>query len=138
MRGRGSALCALVALVLALQACDEATTPMPTRRTLGWPASEALETLRDHLHAEGSGAEVRELFPDLEQVYVDDGHGKPFLAAILPITYYWSPSGGFTAGICNIDKTLFICPYRVSSLITEGEFLRCDVSDYYVQTEGAP
>jgi hypothetical protein len=138
MGRRRLVVCGLAIGLAAFVACDDAGTPVPTRGTLGWPDNADLETLRDHLHSDGSGAEAHELFPDLALVYVDDGHGKPFPSQILPIRYFWSPSGQFTVAICNIEKTLFICPYRVSSLIAPGEYARCDVSDYYVRTEGAP
>jgi hypothetical protein len=98
--------------------------------------ADRLATLRAHIHQEGSGSEALELFPDLVQVYTDDGHGNPnFAAEVLPYEYYWSAEGKLTVSISAIDTTVFICPYRVDRLITPDDFPMCDVYSGYVEAE---
>jgi len=141
LRDRSLATSLLLTGLLALPACDSGgiTGPDPPAQSADWPESEALETLRAHLHDDGSGAEAFELFPDLTPIHVDDGHGKPYYAQILPFTYYWSPSGRFTVSICAIHRTVFICPFHLARLITPGDFPRCDVEPGYAGMEvGGP
>jgi hypothetical protein len=67
---------------------------------MGWTAGpvqdERLTILRANLHTAGSGDEARRLYPDLIQVYLDDGGGKPHPVTVLPFRYYWSPSARTT------------------------------------------
>ncbi len=95
-------------------------------------APTRLKTLREHLHADGSGREARKLFPDLTLVYTDDGHGNAnFPPRVLPYKYYWSAEGQFTVSICAIDTTVFICPYKVDRLLKPSDWRKCDLySDY--------
>jgi len=98
--------------------------------------AERLDTLRAHLHEEGSGTEALGLFPDLVQVYTDDGHGNPgFPAEVLPYEYYWSAEGKLTVSISALDMTVFVCPYRIDRLITPDDYPFCDVYSGYVEAE---
>lgn len=116
-------------------ACDE---PRVTESSVTWPDSEGLRTIRAHLHADKSGVEARELFPDMMVVFVDEAQGKKHPVGVLPFKYYWSPSGRFTAAICNVGKTVFVCPYYVSSRLTPVDFGRCDVEPVWASFEQAP
>jgi len=98
--------------------------------------AERLDTLRAHLHQDGSGTEALDLFPDLVQVYTDDGHGNPsFPAEVLPYEYYWSAEGKLTVSISALDMTVFVCPYRIDRLITPDDFSFCNVDSGYVEAE---
>jgi hypothetical protein len=134
---RNAVLYPLLTGLMVLAACDH---PRVTDTAVGssWPADERLQTLRAHLHITESGAEARALFPDLIPVFVDQAIGKQHPARILPFTYYWSPSGHFTVSICNVGKTVFICPYYVSSRLSPMDFTKCDVEPVYLSFELAP
>jgi hypothetical protein len=105
---------------------------------VGWPTDGRVQTLRAHLHVTGSGAEARALLPDLTPVYVDVAEGKHHPTGILPFTYYWSASAHVTVSICNVGKTVFICPFYVGSRLALADFGRCDVEPTYLSVEQAP
>jgi len=130
------ALRVLLAGIMALVACggQERVTGIG----VSWPADPRLQTLRANLHTSGSGDEAHRLFPDLTEVYVDNAHGTSQPAGILPFRYYWSPSHRFTVSICAVGKTIFICPYYLSSRITHVDFGRCEVDPSYVTFEVKP
>jgi len=97
---------------------------------------ERLKVLKNHLHNENSGREAKELFPDLTPVYSDDGHGdRYFPAQILPFTYYYSVEADITVSICNINKTVFICPGKLERLIKKEDFPNCQVTELYLQID---
>jgi len=130
--------CVLVVLGAALTAssCGGEHGAAPSTDT--WPASPRVETIREQLHGAGSGAQARALFPDLTLTYVDDGHGKKYPTQILPFRYYWSPSARVTIAICSIERTVFVCPYKVDGLLSTGDFPKCEVADIYKSDEPAP
>ena len=106
--------------------------------TGGWPDDPRVALLRAHLHVTDSGVEARALLPDLVPVSVDDGGGKKHPVSVLPFTYYWSPSAKVTVSICNVHKTVFICPYYLNSRLSPVDFRRCDVEPTYLSFEQAP
>jgi hypothetical protein len=142
---RSSLMYALVVLVLGLlgPSCGSAdgargmTQPTPTT-TSAWPDSEPVATLVQHLHGDGSGAEARALIPDLKQTFVDDGHGMPYAAAILPFRYYWSSSAHVTVAICQLGKTVLVCPYYLDRLIRPEEYSSCRVAEIYAGPDELP
>ena len=129
-------------LPLILLACTDVSimptspTTIPTQqKTTSKEISERYSILVSHLHHTNSGLEALELFPDLERVYLDDGHGKNFPERILPFTYNWSPSGKFTVAICAIGQTVVICPFYMDHVLSLDEMENCHLADSYFSVE---
>jgi hypothetical protein len=132
-----SRLAVLTLLLVGLSAfttCSRETSVAPS--TVEWPQGERIDIVRQQLHAAGSGAQARALFPDLKLTYVDDGRGKPYPKQILPFRYYWSPSGRVTITICSVDRTVFICPYYLENV--PGDLHSCDVAEIYTEPDHVP
>lgn len=135
----GHALAILV-VELMVASCGSArptsmTQPSPTTSgaNASWQdSSPRVETVVQHLHGDGSGAEAHALFPDLKQTFVDDGHGVAYNPEILPFRYFWSSSAQITIAICNLGKTVVVCPFYLDRVIRPEEYSSCRVADIYV------
>jgi hypothetical protein len=130
----------LLLVAAVASGCGPAESPATTAVVGASQPDRRVQRMVDDLHAEGSGAEALALYPDLIPTFVDDGHGVQgkLNPAILPFTYYWSPSGRVTVAICAVGKTQFVCPYYLDRLLTPAEFPRCDVAPAYAGPELAP
>ena len=119
---------AIVVVELLVASCgsDRATSmtqpsPMPTTSAAWQGSSPRVETVVQHLHGDGSGAEAHALFPDLKQTFVDDGHGVPYSPDILPFRYFWSSSAQVIIAICNLGRTVVVCPFYLDRVIRPEE-----------------
>ena len=139
---------AMLVVPLLISSCgsDHATSmtqPSPTPATSGTNASwqdssPRVEEVVQHLHADGSGAEAHALFSDLRQTFVDDGHGVAFSPDILPFRYYWSASAQVTIAICNLGRTVLVCPFYLDGVIKSEDVGRCRVADFYAGPSAIP
>lgn len=92
-----------------------------------------IESLRRELHSDGSGDRAKKMIDDLEVVYVDEGTRNPDTPKeIIPFTYYYSKKMDATIGICNTNKTVFICLGRKDKLLETADFKDCQIQLGYI------
>jgi len=99
----------------------------------GKTLEERITILETNLHTPGSAEQARKMFPDLDEIFVEDGSGSSFPSNILPFKYYYSEEAGKTISICNIGYTVFICDSLVDEKIDEDEYDNCRIAREYLQ-----
>jgi hypothetical protein len=100
----------------------------------GKTVDKRIEEAYTNLHGVGSAQHIRDNFPDIEKVYVDDpASGYP--KEILPFIYYYSAEADKTFNLCAIERTVFICDGKLDSVITDDDMNsgKCRVTPVYAQ-----
>jgi hypothetical protein len=107
-----------------------AQAPLVNEKTL----DERLTEAYDDLHNVNSALRVRENFPDLELVYIDEGDGNAdYTDDIYPFRYYYSKETDRTFNLCNVNRSVFICEGKLARLITRDDLESgsCEVTPIY-------
>ena len=103
----------------------------------GKTLEERLEEAYSDLHNPHSAQRIRDNFPDIELVYVDNPIDDPFIPKeILPFQYYYSKEANTTFNLCAVDRSVFICKGKLGRLITEDDMNsgRCIITPIYRPT----
>jgi hypothetical protein len=102
----------------------------------GMTLYQRMTIIKKTLHDPGSGTIVKKLLPDLEEVFIDEtAKERGFPERILPFRYYYSPEANITVNICEVDRSVFICPGRLIHQVEIDKDRNCLVTDIYKETE---
>jgi hypothetical protein len=102
----------------------------------GKTIDERIADAYTNLHAIGSAAHVRENFPDIKVVFVDDGTTANYPSEILPFEYYYSGEANKTFSLCAIERTVLICDGKYEKVATDDDMDSgvCVVTTEYQQS----